>query len=107
MVKKALWAELNAKPGKEKELEEFLKSAEPLAEREKDTVSWYAVKMSPSNFGIFDTFADDNGRQAHLNGEIAKALMSIGKELLASDPKIHQIEVIASKTGTSASRAGA
>ena len=107
MVKKALWAELNAKPGKEKELEEFLKSAQPLAEREKDTVSWYAVKMGPSSFGIFDTFADDAGRQAHLNGEIAKALMSKGKELLANDPKIHQIEIIAAKTGTAASRAGA
>jgi quinol monooxygenase YgiN len=107
MVKKALWVELNAKPGKEKELEEFLKSAQPLAEREKDTVSWYAVKMSPSNFGIFDTFADDAGRQAHLNGEIAKALMSKGKELLANDPKIHQIDILASKTGSSASRAGA
>ena len=107
MVKKALWAELNAKPGKEKELEEFLQSAQPLAEREKDTTSWYAVKMSPSSFGIFDTFADDAGRQAHLNGEIAKALMSKGKELLANDPKIHQIDIIASKTGSSASRAGA
>jgi quinol monooxygenase YgiN len=106
MVKKALWAELNAKPGKEKELEDFLKSAQQLAEREKDTVSWYAVKMGPANFGIFDTFADDAGRQAHLNGDIAKALMSKGKELLANDPKIHQIEIIASKTGTAA-RAGA
>jgi quinol monooxygenase YgiN len=107
MVKKSLWVELNAKPGKEKELEEFLKSAQPLAEREKDTVSWYALKMGPANFGIFDTFADDAGRQAHLNGEIAKALMSKGKELLANDPKIHQVEIIAAKTGTSASRAGA
>ena len=107
MVKKSLWVELNAKQGKEKELEEFLKSAQPLAEREKDTVSWYAVKMGPANFGIFDTFADDAGRQAHLNGEIARALMSKGKELLANDPKIHQVEIIAAKTGTSASRAGA
>jgi quinol monooxygenase YgiN len=107
MVKKALWAELNAKPGKERELEDFLKSAQPLAEREKDTVSWYAVKMGPTNFGIFDTFVDNVGRQAHLNGDIAKALMSKGKELLANDPKIHEIEIIAAKTGTSASRAGA
>src|ERR1700756_1456910 len=66
MVKKALWVELNAKPGKEKELEDFLKSAQPLAEREKDTVSWYAVKMGPANFGILDRFADDSGRDAHL-----------------------------------------
>ena len=107
MVTRAIWAELNAKPGKEKELEEFLKSAQPLAEREKDTVSWYAVKMSPSNFGIFDTFADNSGRQAHLNGEIAKALMSKAKDLLADDPKIHQIDILASKTSASASRARA
>jgi quinol monooxygenase YgiN len=107
MVKKALWVELNAKPGKEKQLEEFLNSAQPLAEREKDTVTWYAVKMSPASFGIFDTFAGDSGRQAHLNGEIAKALMSNAKELLSTDPKIHQIDIIASKAASLTSRAGA
>src|SRR5215467_8306437 len=107
MVTAALWVELNAKPGKERELEEFLKSAQPLAEREKDTVSWYVVKMGPANFGIFDTFADENGRKAHLDGEIAKAQMSKGKELLAADPKIHQIDVIAAKTGRSAASAKA
>jgi len=103
----ALFARLEAKAGKEKELEEFLKSAQPLAERERDTVSWYVVKMGPLDFGIFDTFADDAGRKAHLNGEIAKALKSKGPELLDGDPKIHHIEIIASKTGSSASRAGA
>jgi quinol monooxygenase YgiN len=107
MVKAALWVELNAKPGKEKELESFLKSAQPLAEREKDTVSWYAVKMGPANFGIFDTFAGEAGRQAHLNGDIAKALMAKAPDLLSNDPKIHQIEVIAAKTGQTASHAGA
>ena len=107
MVTRALWVELNAKPGKEKELEEFLKSAQPLAEREKDTVSWYAVKMGPANFGIFDTFANDAGRDAHLNGEIAKALMAKAPELVEKEPKIHKIEVIASKAGHAASRAGA
>jgi quinol monooxygenase YgiN len=107
MVKAAIWVQLNAKPGKETELEEFLKSAQPLAEGEKLTVSWYAVKMSSSSFGIFDTFADDAGRQAHLNGEIAKALMTKGKELLSGEPQIHQIEVIAAKTGQTGLRAGA
>jgi quinol monooxygenase YgiN len=107
MVKLALWAELNAKPGKEKELEDFLKSAQPLAEREKDTVSWYAVKMGPANFGIFDTFADDAGRNAHLSGDIAKTLFAKAPELLANEPKIHKIEVIAAKAGHAASRAGA
>lgn len=107
MVKTAIWAELNAKPGKEKEVEEFLKSAQPLAERESQTVSWYAVKTSPNSFGIFDTFADDAGRKAHLNGEIAKALMAKAPDLLSGEPKIHQIEIIAAKTGSAASRARA
>jgi quinol monooxygenase YgiN len=107
MVKAALWVELNSKSGKEKELEEFLKSAQPLAERESQTVSWYAVKMSPTSFGIFDTFADDAGRQAHLNGEIAKALLKKAPELLANEPKIHKIEIIADKTAGAASRARA
>lgn len=107
MPKLALWVELNSKSGKEKELEEFLKSAQPLAERESQTVSWYAVKMSPTSFGIFDTFADDTGRQAHLNGEIAKALLAKAPELLANEPKIHKVEVLAAKTGAGASRARA
>jgi quinol monooxygenase YgiN len=107
MVKAAIWAELNAKPGKEKELEEFLKSAQSMAERETQTVSWYAVKMSPNSFGIFDTFADDAGRKAHMNGEIAKSLMAKAHDLLSGEPKMHQIEVIASKTGASASRTAA
>jgi hypothetical protein len=107
MPKVALWVELNAKPGKERELEEFLKSAQPLAEAEKGTVSWYAVKMGPENFGIFDTFADDSGRKAHLNGEIAKALKSKGQDLLSAEPKIHQIDILAAKNVKSAASAGA
>jgi quinol monooxygenase YgiN len=107
MPKVALWVELNAKPGKERELEEFLKSAQRLAEAERGTVSWYAVKMGAANFGIFDTFADDSGRKAHLNGEIAKALMSKGKELLSAEAKIHQIDILAAKTAKSAASAGA
>lgn len=72
----AIWAELDAKPGKEREVEEFLKSAQPVAERESGTTSWYALKLGPAKFGIFDTFADEQGRDAHLNGEIAKALFA-------------------------------
>ena len=82
MEKLAIWAYLEAKPGKEKEVEEFLKSALPLAERESGTVAWYAVKIDPSQFGILDTFADEAGRNAHLNGEIAKALFAKAKDLL-------------------------
>ena len=63
MSRVAIWAQLEAKPGKEKEVEEFLKSAQPLAEREAGTLSWYAIKMGPGKYGIFDTFADDKGPQ--------------------------------------------
>ena len=86
MVKFSLWAEIQAKPGKEKDVENFLKSAQPLAEQEKGTLTWYVVKLGPASFGIFDTFADEAGRDAHLNGEIAKALFSEEtKALLAKD----------------------
>ena len=86
------------KPGKEKELEDFLKSAQPLAEREPQTISWYAIKMGPDKYGIFDTFADENGRNAHLNGEIAKALFAKAKDLLAKPPEISKPEILAVKS---------
>jgi quinol monooxygenase YgiN len=98
MVRFSLWAEIQAKPGKEAEVEAFLKSAQPLAEQEEGTLTWYVVRMGPGFFGIFDTFADEAGRDAHLNGEIAKALFSEEtKALLAKDPQVHKIDVIAAK----------
>jgi len=97
MSKLAIWVQLEAKSGKEKELEEFLKSAQPLAEREAGTVSWYAIKMGPGKYGIFDTFADENGRNAHLNGEIAKALFAKADQLLAKPPEIAKPDVLAFK----------
>jgi quinol monooxygenase YgiN len=97
MSRVSIWAQLEAKPGKEKEVEEFLKSALPLAEREKGTISWYAIKMGPGKYGIFDTFADDKGRDAHLNGDIAKALFAKAGELLAKAPEISKPEVLAAK----------
>jgi quinol monooxygenase YgiN len=97
MSKLAIWAQLESKPGKEKELEEFLKSALPLAEREPGTVTWYAIKLAPGKYGIFDTFADENGRNAHLNGEIAKALFAKADELLAKSPEIAKPEILAAK----------
>ncbi|HEY2460866.1 MAG TPA: antibiotic biosynthesis monooxygenase [Candidatus Acidoferrum sp.] len=97
MAKYAIWAALEAKPGKESEVEAFLKSALSLAEQEKQTLTWYAVKMGPGKFGIFDTFADESGREAHLNGPIAKALMSKADELLAKPPRIEKIDVMAAK----------
>ena len=99
MSKLAIWAQLEAKPGKEKEVEAFLKSAQPLAVKEGATLSWYAIKMGPGKYGIFDTFNDENGRNAHLNGEIAKALFAKADQLLAQAPKIDKPEILASKTG--------
>ena len=94
---KALWVVLEAKPGKEAELEKFLHAGRELVGAEPKTVSWFAMKIAPSRYGIFDTFADDSGRDAHLNGEVAKALMQKAGELLAKSPSIEKIDVIASK----------
>lgn len=99
MVKFAIWATVQAKPGKENQVESFLKSAQQLAEAEPRTISWYALNLGGGRFGIFDTFQDEAGREAHLNGEIARALMANAKELLAGDPQIHKIEVLAAKAG--------
>ncbi len=101
MSRLAIWAQLEAKPGKEKEVEDFLKSAQPLAEREPATVSWYAIKLGPGKYGIFDTFADENGRNAHLNGEIAKALFAKAKDLFSKPPDIAKPEVLAAKSARS------
>lgn len=97
MVKKALFAKLKAKPGKEAELEAFLNSGLELAQDEELTVNWYALKFDDSTFGIFDTFEGEDGRNAHLNGEIAKALMAKADELLAESPKIEKIDLLAVK----------
>jgi quinol monooxygenase YgiN len=97
MEKLALLARVEAKPGKENEVFEFLKSALPLAEAEPGTVRWYAIKIGPSTFGIFDTFETESGRQAHLSGPIAAALMANASALLAKDPVIEQVELIAIK----------
>ena len=94
----AVWAVLECKPGKEDEVEVFLKSALNLAEREAETTSWYAVRIGPSKFGIFDTFPDERGRVAHLTGEIAKALAARAPEFFAKEPEIHRLSILASKT---------
>jgi quinol monooxygenase YgiN len=93
----AVLALLNAKPGKEREVEVFLKSAQPLAVREAFTTTWYAVKLGPGKFGIFDTFKDEAGRNAHFNGEIAKALFAKAEELFATPPQVEKLEILASK----------
>ena len=97
MVKYALLARVEARPGKEDAVEQFLKSALPLAEDEKDTISWYALKIGPSTFGIFDTFNNEAGREAHLKGQIAAALMQHTDELLSTPPVIEKVELLAVK----------
>lgn len=98
MVKYALLARVEAKPGKEEAVENFLKSALPLAEDEKDTIEWFALKIGPSTFGIFDTFNDESGREAHLAGKIAAALMEHADELLSKPPVIEKVALLAVKS---------
>lgn len=93
----ALLALLEAKVGKEEKLAAFLESALPLALQESATESCFAFRIDSSRFGIFDTFADESGRNAHLNGEIAKALFARAEELLASPPQIERPEILAAK----------
>jgi quinol monooxygenase YgiN len=97
MVTKALYVRLDAKPGKEAEVEAFLHSGLAIVEQEPKTVAWFAIKMGASTFGIFDAFPDEAGRQAHLTGRVAAALMAKASELLAKAPVIEQIDVLASK----------
>jgi len=97
MVKVGILAKLVAKPGKEEEVAAFLKGALPLAENEGATVFWFAIRLSQSEFGIFDAFPDEAGRMAHLNGPIASALMAKAAELLAEAPRIDKVEVLAAK----------
>ena len=97
MVKYALYGSLKAKPGKEAEVEAFLRQGAEMARQETGTVTWYAIREDDGQYGIFDTFNDEAGREAHLNGEIAKALMAKADELLREPPKIHKIQVIAVK----------
>jgi quinol monooxygenase YgiN len=93
----ALLALLQAKPGKETEVEQFLKSAQPLAEHEAGTTTWYAVKMGEGRFGIFDTFKDEAGRNAHLAGDIAKALFAKAADLFSTPPQVEKLTILASK----------
>lgn len=97
MVKKALYVRLEAKPGFEAKVEEFLTSALPLVEAEPATKAWFAIKMGPMTYGIFDVFPDDAGRDAHLTGKVAEALKARAEELFRLPPQIERIDVIAAK----------
>jgi quinol monooxygenase YgiN len=97
MVKLGLLARLEAKPGKEDEVARFLSAALPLAEKEPSTTAWFAIRLGPSTFGIFDVFPDEAGRQAHLSGPIASALMEKASELLTLPPQIEKVDILAAK----------
>jgi quinol monooxygenase YgiN len=97
MVNVALFVRLEAKPGKESEVEAFLKSALPLVQAEAATTVWFGIRLGPSTFGIFDAFPDEAGRQAHLTGKVAAALMANAADLLAAPPVIEHVDVLASK----------
>jgi quinol monooxygenase YgiN len=98
MVKVGLFARLQAKPGKEAEVAKLLEGALALAREERETTVWYALRFGPSTFGIFDAFEAESGREAHLSGRIAAALMAKAPELLAEAPKIEKVDVLATKT---------
>lgn len=97
MVAVGLLVTLEAKPGKESYLARLLEGALPLVEQEPATTTWFAVQSGPSEFAIFDTFADDAGRDAHLAGQVAAALVENAPDLLASQPSIERVDVLASK----------
>jgi quinol monooxygenase YgiN len=98
MIKFAFLARFEAKPGKEQAVAEFLQMALDMAKKETTTINWYAIRLSPTTFGVFDTFNDENGRQRHLNGPIGQALMAKAPELFSSPPSIEPVQVLGAKT---------
>ena len=97
MVKKALFVRLEAKPGKEAEVESFLRGGLPIVQEEPATTAWFGIRLGPTTFGIFDAFPDEAGRQAHLSGKVAAALMAKAPELLAEAPVIEKVDILAAK----------
>lgn len=96
-VKVALFVRLEAQAGKEAEVEQFLRGGLALVQQEPATTAWFGIRLGPSTFGIFDAFPDDAGRQAHLSGQVAAALMAKAPELLAEPPSIEKLDVLAAK----------
>jgi len=97
MVKVALFVRLEAKAGKESEVESFLLSGLPLVMEEPATTAWFGIRLGPTTFGIFDAFPDDAGREAHLSGKVAAALMAKAAELFSEPPTIEKVDVLAAK----------
>ena len=95
MVKFGLLATLEAKPGKGEELAAFLKQGRALAAAEEGTVTWYAFKLSDTTYGVFDSFETEDARQAHLEGEIPRAIGQVAGELLATGPDIRPVDIVA------------
>ena len=97
MPKYALYVRLEAKPGKERDVADFLRSGQSLVEAEPKTVAWFGVQLGPSTFAIFDALPDEDGRDAHLSGKVAAALMAKAGELFSEPPSIQKADVLASK----------
>jgi quinol monooxygenase YgiN len=97
MTSKALLVRLDAKPDKVDEVEQFLVGALPLVQDEPATTAWFALRLGPLTFGIFDAFPDEEGRQAHLSGKVAEALMARADELFSSPPTLEPVDVLADK----------
>jgi quinol monooxygenase YgiN len=97
MLSLGLFVRLEAKPGKEKDVAAFLMQGLQLAQQETTTPLWFALRLGPSTFGVFDSFHDEAGRQAHLNGPIAKALMAQAPNLFAAPPSIEKVEILGAK----------
>jgi quinol monooxygenase YgiN len=97
MIKLAFFARLEAKPGKEDAVAQFLAAALDMAKKEPTTINWYALRLSPSTFGVFDTFNDESGRERHLKGPIGQALMAKAPELFSSPPSIEPVDVLGTK----------
>jgi quinol monooxygenase YgiN len=97
MTDVGLFVRLEAKPGKEDEVESFLKAGLVTVQEEPGTIVWFAIRLGPSTFGIFDTFPDEAGRQAHLSGRVAAALMEKAPDLLAEPPAIEKVDILAAK----------
>lgn len=97
MVKLGLLVRLEARPGKEAEVESFLRQGLALVQQEPATTAWFALRLGPTTFGIFDAFPDESGREAHLAGKVAAALMARAEELFSQPPKIEKVDVLAVK----------
>jgi quinol monooxygenase YgiN len=97
MVTAGLWVPLEAKPDKVDAVRQFLEGGRALVDEEPATTAWFAVQLGPTSFAIFDVFPDEAGRQAHLAGKVAAALMAQAPDLFATPPQINQVDVIADK----------